>query len=49
MRKAWVVGGALVGAGMGFVMLLVIGVYVVAGNLVNGLGTGGRALATGAV
>ncbi|MFF7748372.1 NlpC/P60 family protein [Streptomyces sp. NPDC007971] len=34
---------------MGFVMLLVIGVYVVAGNLVNSATTSGRGLAKGAV
>ncbi|MGW4561481.1 bifunctional lytic transglycosylase/C40 family peptidase [Streptomyces sp. NPDC004561] len=34
---------------MGFVMLLVVGVYVVAGNLAGGLTSGGRALAKGAV
>ncbi|MFI2203592.1 NlpC/P60 family protein [Streptomyces sp. NPDC020192] len=34
---------------MGFVMLLVVGVYVVAGNLVGGVVSGGRALAKGAV
>ncbi|MEU9475770.1 bifunctional lytic transglycosylase/C40 family peptidase [Streptomyces sp. NPDC048191] len=49
VRKAWVVGGALVGAGMGFVMLLVIGVYVVAGNIVGGVTSGSRGLAKGAV
>ncbi|MFI9153096.1 NlpC/P60 family protein [Streptomyces sp. NPDC053367] len=49
VRKAWVVAGAAVAAGLGFVMLLVVGVYVVAGNLMNGVGGGGRALAKGAV
>ncbi|MES4886410.1 bifunctional lytic transglycosylase/C40 family peptidase [Streptomyces sp. NPDC096012] len=49
MRKVWVFGGAAVGLGMGFVMLLVVGVYVVAGNLVNGVTAGGRGLAQGAV
>ncbi|MEH0444840.1 bifunctional lytic transglycosylase/C40 family peptidase [Streptomyces sp. B21-102] len=49
MRKVWVVGGATVGLGLSFVMLLVIGVYVVAGNLVNGVGAGSVGLAKGAV
>jgi cell wall-associated NlpC family hydrolase len=34
---------------MAFVMLLVVGVYIVAGNLVNGVGGGTKALAKGAV
>jgi cell wall-associated NlpC family hydrolase len=34
---------------MAFVALLVVGVYVVAGNLVNGIGSGTKALAKGAV
>ncbi|MFJ3304377.1 NlpC/P60 family protein [Streptomyces sp. NPDC086549] len=49
MRKVWVAGGAAVGLGLSFVMLLVIGVYVVAGNLVNGVGNGSVGLAKGAV
>ncbi|MDX5568713.1 bifunctional lytic transglycosylase/C40 family peptidase [Streptomyces sp. ID05-04B] len=49
MRKVWVVGGAAVGLGLSFVMLLVVGVYVVAGNLVNGVGAGSVGLAKGAV
>ncbi|GHI06662.1 peptidase P60 [Streptomyces cellostaticus] len=49
MRKVWVIGGAAVGLGMGFVMLLVVGVYVVAGNLVNNVTSGSRGLAKGAV
>ncbi|WP_308433358.1 C40 family peptidase [Streptomyces alanosinicus] len=49
MRKVWVVGGVAVGLGLSFVMLLVVGVYVVAGNLVNGVGSGSVGLAKGAV
>ncbi|GKQ36931.1 transglycosylase [Streptomyces sp. A012304] len=49
MRKVWVVGGAAVGLGLSFVMLLVIGVYVIAGNLVNGVGGKSVGLAKGAV
>ncbi|GGS58145.1 transglycosylase [Streptomyces daghestanicus] len=49
MRKVWVIGGAAVGLGMGFVMLLVVGVYLVAGNLAGGVGGGVKKLAKGAV
>ncbi|MEU6577749.1 bifunctional lytic transglycosylase/C40 family peptidase [Streptomyces sp. NPDC046805] len=49
MRKVWVVGGAAVGLGLSFVMLLVVGVYLVAGNLAGGLGGGTVGLAKGAV
>jgi cell wall-associated NlpC family hydrolase len=49
VRKVWVVGGVAVGAGLSFVMLLVVGVYIVAGNLANGVGGAGKALAKGAV
>ncbi|MFI1421821.1 NlpC/P60 family protein [Streptomyces sp. NPDC020731] len=49
MRKVWVAGGAAIGLGLSFVMLLVVGVYVVAGNLVNGVGGAGKALAKGSV
>ncbi|MFF4019603.1 NlpC/P60 family protein [Streptomyces sp. NPDC001843] len=49
VRKVWVAGGVAVGLGLSFVMLLVVGVYVVAGNLVNGVGGGAVALAKGAV
>jgi cell wall-associated NlpC family hydrolase len=45
----WVAGGVVTGLGLSFVMLLVVGVYVVAGNIVNGVGTGSVALAKGAV
>jgi cell wall-associated NlpC family hydrolase len=45
----WVIGGAAVGLGMGFVMLLVVGVYLVAGNLAGGVGGGVKKLARGAV
>ncbi|MET7911067.1 C40 family peptidase [Streptomyces avermitilis] len=49
MRKVWVVGGVAAGVGVGFVTLLVVGVYVVAGNLANGVGQGSVGLAKGAV
>ncbi|WP_030612595.1 C40 family peptidase [Streptomyces achromogenes] len=49
MRKSWVIGGAAGALGVSFVMLLVVGVYMVAGNLVNGVTSGGRGLAKGAV
>ncbi|MET8248561.1 bifunctional lytic transglycosylase/C40 family peptidase [Streptomyces sp. NPDC005202] len=49
MRKVWVAGGVAVGLGLSFVMLLVIGVYVIAGNLVNGVAGGSVGLAKGAV
>lgn len=42
-------GGAVVGAGLSFVLLLVIGVYVVAGNLAGGAGGAARTLAKGVV
>ncbi|MDC0770168.1 NlpC/P60 family protein [Streptomyces sp. HD] len=49
MRKVWVAGGVAVALGLSFVMLLVVGVYIVAGNLVNGVGKGGVGLAKGSV
>lgn len=49
VRKTWVVVTAVGGAGLAFVMVLVIAVYVVAGNLAGGVGGGARALAKGAV
>ncbi|MER6689587.1 bifunctional lytic transglycosylase/C40 family peptidase [Streptomyces minutiscleroticus] len=49
VRKAWIVASAVVGAGLSFVMLLVVGVYMVAGNLANGVGGGSVGLAKGAV
>jgi soluble lytic murein transglycosylase-like protein len=49
MRKLWVGAGVAVALGMGFVMLLVVGVYVVAGNLANGIGGGSKKLAKGSV
>ncbi|MFD6417426.1 NlpC/P60 family protein [Streptomyces sp. NPDC060194] len=44
MRKAWFVGTAVAAAGVSFVLLLVVGTYMVAGNLMNGVGGGGRAV-----
>ena len=49
VRKAWIIAGIAVGSALSFVMLLVVGVYVVAGNLINGVGGGTKALAKGAV
>ncbi|PAZ13358.1 peptidase P60 [Streptomyces sp. SA15] len=49
MRKAWIAVSVAVGAALSFVMLLVVGVYVVAGNLAGGVGGGTKALAKGAV
>ncbi|WP_121747842.1 bifunctional lytic transglycosylase/C40 family peptidase [Streptomyces sp. E2N166] len=49
MRKMWVGAGVAVAGGMGFVMLLVVGVYLVAGNLAGGAGGGARKLAKGSV
>lgn len=49
MRKVWVVGAAVAAAGLSFVMLLVVGVYIVAGNIAGGVGGGAVALAKGAV
>ncbi|KMS69291.1 peptidase P60 [Streptomyces viridochromogenes] len=49
MRKAWIVAGAALAAGLSFVMLLVVGVYIVAGNLAGGVGGASKSLAKGAV
>ncbi|MDG9718745.1 bifunctional lytic transglycosylase/C40 family peptidase [Streptomyces sp. DH24] len=49
VRKAWIVGIAAIGSALAFVMLLVVGVYVVAGNLVGGVGGAGKQLAKGSV
>ncbi|MFK0116760.1 NlpC/P60 family protein [Streptomyces sp. NPDC090994] len=49
VRKVWVIGGAAVGLGMGFVMLLVVGVYMAAGSLAGGVSGGAKNLAKGAV
>ncbi|WP_420718455.1 NlpC/P60 family protein [Streptomyces sp. H51] len=49
VRKAWIVTTVAVGSALSFVMLLVVGVYVVAGNLTGGVGGGTKALAKGAV
>jgi cell wall-associated NlpC family hydrolase len=43
------VGTAALAGAVGFVLLLVVGVFVIAGNLVNGVGGAGKALAKGAV
>ncbi|MGW3494552.1 C40 family peptidase [Streptomyces sp. NPDC001020] len=49
MRKAWIWGTAAVSSVIGFVMLLVIGVYMTAGNLPGGSGQGSVGLARNAV
>ncbi|MFG2951842.1 C40 family peptidase [Streptomyces adustus] len=49
VRRTWVVVTAVAGAGLAFVMLLVVGVYVIAGNIADQAGGGTRALAKGAV
>ncbi|MEV5434875.1 bifunctional lytic transglycosylase/C40 family peptidase [Streptomyces sp. NPDC052682] len=49
VRKAWIVATAVTGSALAFVMLLVVGVYVVAGNLVNGVSGGAKNLAKGTV
>ena len=50
VRKVWVGATLAVGSALAFVMLLVVGVYVVAGNLVNGVGGGAaKSLAKGSV
>ncbi|GHK02932.1 C40 family peptidase [Streptomyces sp. NPDC003753] len=49
VRKAWIWATVAVGAALSFVMLLVVGVYTVAGNLANGIGGGSVALAKNAV
>ncbi|MFF9677655.1 lytic transglycosylase domain-containing protein, partial [Streptomyces eurythermus] len=50
VRKAWIAAGVAVSSALAFVMLLAVGVYVIAGNLANGVGGGaGKALAKGSV
>ncbi|MEU6685034.1 bifunctional lytic transglycosylase/C40 family peptidase [Streptomyces sp. NPDC046832] len=49
MRKAWIVASVAISSALAFVMLLVVGVYIVAGNLVNGVGGGAKSLAKGSV
>ncbi|MFF8944618.1 NlpC/P60 family protein [Streptomyces sp. NPDC014864] len=49
MRRAWIVTIAAVGSTFAFVTLLVVGVYVVAGNIVNGVAGGTVGLAKGSV
>lgn len=49
VRKAWIVAIAAVGTGLSFVMVLVVGVYLVAGNLAGGAAGGAVTLAKGAV
>ncbi|WP_240203696.1 C40 family peptidase [Streptomyces actuosus] len=49
VRKVWIGATAAVAAAVGFVMVLVAGVYIVAGTMLGGLGGVGKALAEGAV
>ncbi|MEU0165367.1 NlpC/P60 family protein [Streptomyces iakyrus] len=49
MRKAWIVASVAISSALAFVMLLVVGVYLVAGNLVNGVSGGAKSLAKGSV
>ncbi|MFJ2263877.1 NlpC/P60 family protein [Streptomyces sp. NPDC087844] len=49
VRKGWILATAALGAGLSFVMVLVVGVYMVAGNLANGVGQGAVGLAKGSV
>lgn len=49
VRKAWIVAIAAGSAGLGFVMVLVVGVYLVAGNLAGGIAGKSVGLAKGAV
>ncbi|GAA1016335.1 peptidase P60 [Streptomyces sp. F-3] len=49
MRRAWVVAIAAVGTVFSFLALLVVGVYVAAGNIAGGTGGGAVGLAKGAV
>jgi cell wall-associated NlpC family hydrolase len=49
VRKAWIVASVAISSAVAFVMLLVVGVYLVAGNLVNGVGGGAKSLAKGSV
>ncbi|WP_225074485.1 MULTISPECIES: bifunctional lytic transglycosylase/C40 family peptidase [unclassified Streptomyces] len=49
VRKAWIVAAAAAASGLSFVTLLVVGVYVVAGNISGGAGGGAVRLAKGAV
>ncbi|NEA41649.1 bifunctional lytic transglycosylase/C40 family peptidase [Streptomyces sp. SID11385] len=49
MRKFWLIGSLLAALGTGFVALLVVGVFVVAGNLSNGGAGRATGLAKGSV
>ncbi|WP_406729766.1 bifunctional lytic transglycosylase/C40 family peptidase [Streptomyces sp. GD-15H] len=50
VRKAWIAASVAVGSALAFVMLLAVGVFVVAGNLVGGVGGGAaKTLARGSV
>ncbi|MFD5554976.1 NlpC/P60 family protein [Streptomyces sp. NPDC127068] len=48
-RGAWIVAGAVVSGGIGFVLLLVVATFLAAGNLAGGGGGQGVGLAKGAV
>ncbi|MEU0474730.1 NlpC/P60 family protein [Streptomyces olivaceus] len=49
MRKMWIGAGAAAAGGTGFVMLLVVGVYLVGGDSAGGSGGEGKKLAKGSV
>jgi cell wall-associated NlpC family hydrolase len=49
VRKAWIVASVAISSALAFVMLLVVGVYLVAGNLANGVSGGAKSLAKGSV
>ncbi|MGW0612575.1 bifunctional lytic transglycosylase/C40 family peptidase [Streptomyces sp. NPDC002788] len=49
VRKAWIVASVAISSALAFVMLLVVGVYLVAGNLVNGVSGAAKSLAKGSV
>ncbi|MFJ8335490.1 NlpC/P60 family protein [Streptomyces sp. NPDC094437] len=49
VRKAWVVASVAAGSGLAFMMVLIVGVYLVAGNVADGAAGAGKALAKGAV
>ncbi|MET8832165.1 bifunctional lytic transglycosylase/C40 family peptidase [Streptomyces sp. NPDC004610] len=49
MRKWWIGGGIALALGLSFMMVLVVGVYLVAGNAAGGVAGGGKALAKGSV
>lgn len=49
VRKAWLVASVGIGGALSFIALLVVGTYMAAGSLANGVGGGSVGLAKGAV